>query len=256
MKNNNPVFSKIERQSVYDNVGEAASYAGVMAKTLILFALAIGSAFGSLMIAGSNPSLYMGLLIASIITGLIGVFVSTLKPNVAHIFGPVYAISEGFSLGIISLVYSAAFGDAFGGPGIVGLAVIITMSIFGGMLFVYSSRIIRVTDRFRRFVIGVGMGILLTFLLTWIVSFFDGGQMSYTLFGNPNSGLVLFLSLVLIMYGAFMLLLQFDHVERAVDQGMPKRYEWTVGVGLMVSIVYIYYQGLRLLAILASRSRD
>ncbi|HKL61449.1 MAG TPA: Bax inhibitor-1/YccA family protein [Acholeplasma sp.] len=256
MKNSNPVFSKINREKSYDFVGEQATYMGVMSKTLILFALALMSAFGSLMIAGSNPGLYMGLLIGSMITGLIGVFGAIAKPNLSHIFGPIYALSEGVALGIISLVYATAFGDSFGGPGIIGLAIIITMSIFGGMLFVYASRIIRVTSRFRKMVVGVGFGILLTFLFTFIVSFFDGGAMSYTLFGNPNSPLVLFLSLLLIMYGAFTLLLQFDMAERMVEQGMPKRYEWTAGVGLMVAIVYIYYQVLRLLAILASRSRD
>ena len=120
MKNNNPVFSKIQKDNVYEYQGEGASYTGVMSKTLILFGLAILSAFGSLALANSAPGLYIGLLIASLFTGMIGVFVSTLKPNMAHIFGPVYAISEGLSLGIISLVYAAAFGDAFGRPGIIG----------------------------------------------------------------------------------------------------------------------------------------
>ena len=72
------------------------------------------------------------------------------NPTLSHIFGPIYALSEGVALGIISLVYATAFGDSFGGPGIIGLAIIITMSIFGGMLFVYASRIIRVTSRFRK----------------------------------------------------------------------------------------------------------
>ena len=87
MKNSNPVFSKINREKSYDFVGEQATYMGVMSKTLILFALALMSAFGSLMIAGSNPGLYMGLLIGSMITGLIGVFGAIAKPNfITHIW--------------------------------------------------------------------------------------------------------------------------------------------------------------------------
>lgn len=247
-KNNNPVFSKMEKQEEAF-LGSQASYLGITLKTVLLFAIAIAFGLFTLTLADSNPGLFVGILIASMFTGFISVIVATTSLRLSRLFSIIYAMSEGVALVIISLIYGAAFG----GANFILLAVLITSGIFIGMLALYSTRLIQVTSRFRRVVLGFGFGLIATMLFVSIASIFDGGAMWYTLFGNPDSPLVLFLSLVFIMYGAFMLTLHFDTAENMVSNGVSKRYEWMVSLGLMVSIVYIYYQVLRLLAILASR---
>jgi uncharacterized YccA/Bax inhibitor family protein len=248
VKYNNPVFNKLENnEQVF--TGEQASYLGITIKTVLLFVIAIAFGLFTMTLADSNPNLFIGILIASFFTGFISIFVAMLNPRLAPIFSVIYAMSEGVALVLISMIYAAEFG----GANFVGLAVLVTAGIFFGMLALYTTRLIRVTSRFRRVVLGFGFGIIATILFVSIASFFDGGAMMYTLFGDVNSPLVLFLSLVLIMYGAFMLTLHFDTAEALVSSGMSKQYEWVAALGLMVSIVYIYYQVLRLLAILAAR---
>jgi len=227
VKYNNPVFSKLENN---DQVftGEQASYLGITIKTVMLFVIAIAFGLFTMTLADSNPNLFIGILIASFFTGFISIIIAMLNPRLAPIFSIIYAMSEGVALVLISLIYASQFG----GANFVGLAVLVTAGIFFGMLALYMTRLIRVTSRFRRVVLGFGFGIIATILFVSIA---------------------LFLSLVLIMYGAFMLTLHFDTAEALVSSGMSKQYEWIAALGLMVSIVYIYYQVLRLLAILAAR---
>ena len=247
-RHNNPVFNRMEKQEEVF-VGQQASYLGITLKTVLLFSVAILFGLFTIGLADSNPNLFIGILIASMFTGFISVLVASMNVRLAPIFSIIYAMSEGVALVLISLIYASAFG----GENFVGLAVLITGGVFVGMLVLYSTRLIQVTNRFRKVVLGFGFGLMMTLLFVAIASLFDGGAMWFTLFGNPNSPLVLFLSLVFIMYGAFMLTLHFDTAENFVKNGVSKRYEWMVSLGLMVSIVYIYYQVLRLLAILASR---
>ena len=68
-----------------------------------------------------------------------------------------------------------------------------------------------------------------------------------------NSGLVLLMSAFILLYGAFMLVLDFEQVNVIVANGFDKRYEWTAALGLMVTIVWIYIEVLRLLAIISNR---
>lgn len=248
MRNTNPVFNKMETYT--DTfVGESASYLGITIKTILLFVVAISFGLFTLSLADSNPNLFIGILITSMFTGFIGIFGAIMSPRLAPFFSLLYAASEGVALVLISMIYAWQFG----GANFILLAVLITAGIFAGMLTLYATRIIQVTDRFRKVVIGFGFGILFTVLFVSISRIFDGGAMWFTLFGNPDSPLVLFLSLVFIMYGAFMLTLHFDTAENLVSNGMSKKYEWMSALGLMVAVVFIYYQVLRLLAILASR---
>ena len=248
-KNTNPVFSKVRRDTSDQAISYGASYQGVILKTGLLFLLIVASAFGSYFLCKSSFEVYIAGLVISSIVAFISVFIASLSPRLAMPFSILYALAEGFLLGFIVLVYTYAFPN----DNIAGLAILITLGIFAGMLVLYSTKLIVVTSRFRRVMLGVTFAILFSFLFVGIASLFDGGRLSYTLFGNPNSGLVLFIALLLVLYGAFMLVMSFDDARNIVSMGADKKYEWVVSLGLVVSTIYIFIQVLRLLAILASR---
>lgn len=248
-KNTNPVFSKVRKDSDNQAIAYGASYQGIIAKTALLFILIVASAIGSYLLLNSYPDVYIVGLIVSLIVAFIAVMVASFVPRLAMPFSMIYAVAEGFVLGFIVLIYTAAFPE----DNIAGLAVLITLGIFAGMLVLYSTKLIVVTSRFRRVMMGMTFAILFTFIFVGIASIFDGGKMSYTLFGNPNSGLVLFIALLLVLYGAFMLVMSFDDARSIVSMGADKQYEWVVSLGLVVATVYIFIQVLRLLAIILSR---
>lgn len=252
MQQNNPVFSKLRKNPEAMAYGaEVASIRGIILKTILMFAVAIGTGVFALSLAGENPNLYIGLVLFSGIIGFISIIVAMSSIRLAPVFSLIYAMSEGLFLVLISAIYMASFN--YTGYNIVLLAVLITGAIFFGMLVLYSTKLIVVTKGFRRFMMSFGFMMISVVLFVSIASIFDGGQMAYMLFGNPDSPVVLFLTLVFIMYGAFMLTLHFDNAVQIADQGLDKRYEWVAALGLMVAIVYIYYQVLRLLAIILSR---
>jgi len=47
-----------------------------------------------------------------------------------------------------------------------------------------------------------------------------------------------------------MLILDFDFVERGIEAGLPERESWRAAFGLAVTIIWIYIEMLRILAIL------
>lgn len=248
-QNSNPVLNKVRKDSKEIAITEGASYLGVIIKTGILFAIMVVSAVLGIVLLGAYPTVAIGILIASLFVALISVFVASFVPRLAMPFSIIYAAAEGLLLGMISLVYAASFPDF----NIIPLALMITFGIFGGMLALYSTKLIVVTNRFKRVMLGISFAILFSFVIVFIASIFDGGATRHLLFGDVNSPLVLLIAILLIFYGAFMLVWSFDDAKNIVESGAPKRYEWLVGLGLVVSTVYIYLQVLRLLAILASR---
>ncbi|MFA6801203.1 MAG: Bax inhibitor-1/YccA family protein [Acholeplasmataceae bacterium] len=236
MRSANPVFRTIEKNDTYA-VDQAASYQGIIIKTAMLLLIAVASGF----LAVTQFADYITpLLITSVIVALISVLVSTFVPKLAMPFGILYALSEGVLLGVITVIFGAAY------EGIVTTALLATGSIFTVMLFLYSSRAIRVTSRLRRIMISLLLGFLVFFVIFGILSMYN-----VTLF--DMSGFSLLISGVLIIYGAIMLTLNFDNAERIVDGQADKVYEWVIAIGLMVTIVWIYVELLRFLAIISSR---
>jgi uncharacterized YccA/Bax inhibitor family protein len=52
-----------------------------------------------------------------------------------------------------------------------------------------------------------------------------------------------------LVLGIFMLILDFDFVEQGIRNGLPERESWRAAFGMTVSLVWIYTNLLRLLAI-------
>ncbi|MGZ4727231.1 MAG: Bax inhibitor-1/YccA family protein [Acidimicrobiales bacterium] len=170
--------------------------------------------------------------------------VTIFKPRIAVFTGPIYAVAEGAVLGAISAMYNAQFN------GIVLEAVMATMAVFAVMLFLYATRLIRVTKRFRMMVIGSMAAILVLYLATWIISLFSGS--SSTFLNQPtvwNIGL----SVLIVAVASFNLMLQFDLIESAVEARAPRYMEWYGAFGLMIALVWLYLEILRLLALLNRR---
>ena len=61
--------------------------------------------------------------------------------------------------------------------------------------------------------------------------------------------------LVSVVISSLYLLIDFDNVTRYVEAGAPKNMEWSLSLGLVVTIVWIYIELLRFLAIIANRRK-
>ena len=235
----NPVFSGIR---VEEGIETAASVKGVAGKTLFLLGIAVLSAMLSIMYADVVFSGYFIIVLGALICGIAG----QLSARAAKVCSVIYAVCEGAMLGLISFFFDAAF------SGIVMSAVLITVTIFGVMLFLYSSNIIKVTGRFMRVMSGIGLTLCIVSLVYLISYLFNPYNVLVSALAN-NTGLVILISVIVLIYGALMLAMDFERVKSIVANGFDKRYEWMAALGLMVTLIWIYIEALRLLAIIASR---
>ena len=56
--------------------------------------------------------------------------------------------------------------------------------------------------------------------------------------------------LVVVVMAAVSLAMDFEAIQRGVEGGLPTRYAWAGAFGLVVTIVWLYVEFLRILAIL------
>jgi uncharacterized YccA/Bax inhibitor family protein len=183
--------------------------------------------------------------IAGVLIGLACVIGIHFKPQLAKILGPIYALAEGVFIGAISHAYEGYKN------GIVVQAVGATIAVFAVMLFMYRTKIIKVTDRFRRIIFGATFGIMIFYGISLLINLF-GGDVSF-LRANNGSLFSIGVSLFVAAIAAFNLALDFDFIERGSKQGLPKQMEWVAAVGLLVTVIWLYLEILRLLAKLNSR---
>ena len=126
-------------------------------------------------------------------------------------------------------------------------AVIGTFAAFAGTLAAYKFFNIKVGQRFRTFVIAAMFGMVALALLEVVLSFF-GNAIGFLGFG----GLGLLFSIAGLVLGVFMLILDFDFVEQGIAAGIPERESWRAAFAMTVSLVWIYTNLLRILAIFSS----
>jgi uncharacterized YccA/Bax inhibitor family protein len=185
-----------------------------------------------------------GLLMLGAFGGFICAMVTVFKKEWSPALAPIYALLEGLVLGGLSAVTNVRY------PGIAIQAVGLTFGVLFVLLFLYSSRIINVTQKFRLGVIAATGGIMVFYLVQMVLGFFGVHFLAL----NGSGPLAIGISLVICAVAALNLVLDFDFIERGVNYGAPKYMEWYGAFGLMVTLVWLYLEILRLLA--RTRSRD
>lgn len=235
MKSSNPIF-KIEQTQTIETTN-AATYTGISIKTLILIGVTVLSGvFSSMLLKSGNEGLY-GVLAAASITALISVFVASFSLRLVAPFTILYAFAEGIVLGVLTTIANMLV------PGAGTIAIIAVGLIFVTMYALYSTNVIKVTKTFSKIMIG-GLFAILIFSLI-------GGIFLRDII-NQNPALFIGISVFFIIYGALMLALDFNHAQMVVENGLDKRYEWRISLGLMVSLIWIYVEVLRLIIYIAS----
>jgi uncharacterized YccA/Bax inhibitor family protein len=187
------------------------------------------------------PIAAIGSLIAGLVLGLVISFMQVTNPAVII----PYAALQGVALGLVSRWYEDAF------DGIVIQAVIGTFGIFAIMAVLYKLQIVRATPRFTKMIIGALVGVVVLSLANYLFYLFDInlGLREYSLDGKVGWLPIVF-SLVIIVVGALTFVLDFDAVEQGVRGGLPEKYAWYCAFGILVGLVFLYWEILRMLSYL------
>ncbi|NQX36180.1 Bax inhibitor-1/YccA family protein [Herbiconiux sp. VKM Ac-2851] len=217
------------------------SYDDVIMKTAGLFAIFLVTGVVGFLANWPVPTvLGLGLMIVGVLVGFVLGLVNAFKrePSVPLILA--YAAFEGLAIGAISSFFEYQW------SGIVIQAVLATVAVFGVTLALFASGKIRASKRATKvFLIAmVGYGVFsllnLVLMLTGVVT---------DPFGLRSGWIGLVIGVVVVIMAAYSLVLDFDMIQRGVKSGAPRKYGWTGAFGLMTTIVWLYLELLRMIAI-------
>ncbi|WP_181793326.1 Bax inhibitor-1/YccA family protein [Streptomyces sp. WELS2] len=213
----------------------------IVRSALTLGTVAVGAvlAWALLPVSGTSYGLAVGSALIAFVLAMVQSFKRT--PSPALILG--YAAFEGVFLGVFSEMFNSRWSGA---P---FQAVLGTMAVSGATLLVYKAGWIRVTARYAR----IGMSIAIAFMVVMAINLLlvafgvadDGGLRSF----GPLGALV---GIIAIVLGAFFLTLDFKQIEDGIAYGAPRSESWLAAFGLTMTLVWIYVEMLRLVAIFSS----
>ena len=219
------------------------TYDDVIVKTGGLLALVVVAGALNWFLLGGNLLVTFGGLVVGLVLGLVNAFKR--EPSPGLIVG--YAAAEGLFLGGISKFFETVY------PGIVLQAVLATGATFVATLLLFKSGAVRVTPKMTRFVLIALVGYALFSLVNLGMMLFGatdsafGLRTSVAIMGIPLGVIV---GVLAVGLAAFCLIMDFDAIKRGVEGGIPARFAWSAAFGLLVTLVWLYLEFLRLLAIL------
>jgi len=250
MRTSNPALSGDSFRSGTATYGESMTISGAVNKTGILLICCVATAAWTwnLFFKATSPEGAMQAVTPLIVVGGVGGFilaiVTIFKKEWSPVTAPIYALLEGLVLGGVSAMLEMRF------HGIAIQAVALTFGTLVAMLLAYRSGLIRVTDKLRLGIVAATGGIAVFYLLQFILGFFGVHFAMINGAGTIGIGF----SIVVVIVAALNLVLDFDLIESGARMGAPKYMEWYGGFALMVTLIWLYFEILRLLSKFRSRS--
>ena len=220
-----------DRMTVEDTIGKS-----VIAFGVLLVAAAVGWFL---------PALAMPAAIVGFVLALVNIFKK--EPSAALVL--LYSAAQGVFVGGISGLFEGQW------AGIVSQAVIATLVVVGVTLALFASGKIRATKKATKIFMIAMIGYAVFSLINVGLMLFGVNDDPWGLRGSVDIAgipLGLILGVLAVLLGAYSLVLDFDFIQRGVQNRAPRKYGWTGVFGVMVTVIWLYLEILRMLAI----SRD
>lgn len=216
---------------------------GTINKTLVLLGLVSISALGTYTMSVENPGLAMLLGMGGAIGGFImALIIMFVRPNSPQVLIGMYALLEGLFLGSFSFMVENYY--LGGTEGVVLQALVGTVSVFLVMLSLYRAKIIKATEKFTLVVMSMAGAIMMVYLFNIILSFM-GTSVPFLHSSGPIGILI---SLIFVGVASMFLILDFAMIENGVKYGAPKNMEWYGAFGLTMTLIWLYFEMLKLIA--------
>lgn len=276
----NPVTRKMayKAQEARENgvIIQEATYAGIVKKCLYFLGMvAVGVVlyFIADLYFTKNADLYGGFLeiegesgvmstqitlpIVAIflVCGIIALFLPLLawliRPTIP-VTGTLYSICEGFTAASIAGFLAPEY------KWIALVAMLLTIALVLTMLLLFTNRVIRVTSTVRKIISVSFFTMVFGGIVIAILSFVPviGPQLRKIMefMNSPVIGIIS--SVLYIVIAALFLLVDFDTIEKCVEEKMPKKYEWMAAFGLVYTVIYIYFKILNVIIQIVEASKN
>ncbi len=242
----NPIFNQAMSTGVevarIDQSAVDAEFAKITSTPKMTVEGTAGKVFGMFLVllATAGVTWFFGLtalmfpaMLVGLGLGLWATFGKKVRPGVII----AYAAAEGVFLGGITLLFETMY------PGIAQQAVLATLCTAGAMFAAYRFGWIKVNARFTRVMTFALIGYMAFGLINLAVGFFTNSAGAY---GSSFGWLI---ALVGVGLAAFTLNLDFEAIVVGSREGLPVENEWRAAFGLVSSLIWLYVEILRLLAI-------
>jgi uncharacterized YccA/Bax inhibitor family protein len=237
----NPVlgaFGRVEAKRQSYTSSALMTVEGTIIKAGILGLLFL-LAFEFVWIEGKSHSSVLGLgFIGGVVGGILLGIIIAWSPKTAPLLSPVYAALQGSWLGAFSF-----FVAQDGGAQIVFQAGFLTIATLFVLLVAYRTGLIVVNNQFRAILVGATASIGGYYLLAIVLMLF---HIQLPGIGFQGGWFSVVLSAIIVIVAAFNLVLDFDYI--AKNSGVaPKYMEWYGAFSLIVTLIWLYFEILRLL---------
>jgi len=214
------------------------SYEDTIVKIVVGFGILLGGAA----VGWFMPGLFIPAMIAGFVLALVNIFKK--KPSPVLVLA--YAAVQGVFVGGVTNFFEFMY------PGIAMQAVLGTFVVIGVTLALFASGKVRASKKATKIFLVAMVGYAVFSVLN-LVLMLTGvndqpfGMRSAEIFGIPIG---LILGVLVILLAAYSLVLDFDRIKTGVERGAPRIYGWSAAFGIILTVVWLYLEILRLLAIL------
>ncbi|QHC67457.1 Bax inhibitor-1/YccA family protein [Rathayibacter oskolensis] len=220
---NRPAASSVEtdRMTVEDT----------LAKTALAFVVLLaGAAVGWFV-----PQLMLPAVLVALVLGIVNAFKKV--PSPALILG--YAATQGIAVGAISGIFENVY------EGAVVQALLATVIVIGVTLALFMNGKIRTSPKLNKiFFIGMISYAVFSLVNLGLGLFGVGGG-----FGLRTGFIGIVIGLIAIALATYSLVMDFEFIQQGVRNRAPRIYGWTGAYGILVTVVWMYLEILRLVAI-------
>jgi len=241
---NRPI-SENELSEMYGRPSASPDSAGRMTYEDTIVKIVIS--FGILLVGAVIGWMVPALLIPAAIGGLVLGLVNTFKKQPSRTLILIYAAVEGVFVGGLSQLFESIF------PGIVFQATLGTASVIGVTLALFASGKIRASARATKVFMIATLGYLVFSLINVGLMLFGAtGDLAFGLRSMeiiPGVKLGVVIGIFVVLLAAYSLVLDFDSIKTGVQRGAARIFGWQAAFGIMVTVVWLYVEILRLIAI-------
>ncbi|MBC02710.1 MAG: hypothetical protein CMJ34_05320 [Phycisphaerae bacterium] len=241
---------------------ETATISGVVNKTGLFAIITTIAGAGGYAFFQGQPKLLPPLMLVNVVVSIGMFFLIRGSATRARNFGFVYSVLQGLFLGGVAMLFDgmlASRGIAVAG-GVAVQAFVITVGCLISMLALFRAGILTGGPLFTSIIKVAVAGVMVAVLISWVLWMFGINTIVFnpgSAFASGNTFLIgMVATIFLLGLASLTLILDFRQAQDLVESGAPKETEWYAAFGLIASLVWIYYESLKLVLYITMMNRD
>ena len=262
MMGTNPMIRKLSKVQETDSAN-SCSYAGITVKLVYFMVVVLAGVLLNVIMAGKwggellqvDNEILRTITVNEAIAVGVAALMLVIMPFVALIrvtipvSGALFCASTGFVLSWAGSTFGKEYAQT------IWLAIIITAIVVMVMAFLYFTGKVNVTSKFRTILFALLISTVLASILMFVGSLIPATR-GFVQKIASNAVINIGASVLMVIIATLFLLVDFDTIRHSVEDGLPRKYEWTAAFGLAFSVIWLFFKILELLGKLKGNNKN